>query len=246
MSTGATKRVSDDREPPGGVEPEQQTAARLAGFLYLLQMATGVSGFYARDQLIAGGDATQTAQNIMEAERLFRLSIAADLVTYIAVIMLIWALYVLLRPIDSNLAFLAVFFRLVENAVLAAATVSALVALRLLSGAPYLDGFEAAQLHSLARLALSSQALGMSVGFVLLGLGSTVFAYLLLKSRYIPRALAAWGIFSSLVLALVTLAIMVFPGLGRLGLVYMAPMGVYEVGLGLWLLVRGIRTPGGR
>jgi len=49
---------------------------------------------------------------------------------------------------------------------------------------------------------------------VFLRLGSTVFSYLWFKSRYIPRALAALGIFSSLVLALVTLAIMVFPGLG--------------------------------
>jgi hypothetical protein len=83
----------------------------------------------------------------------------------------------------------------------------------------------------------------MSVGFILLGLGSTVFACLLLKSRYVPRALAVLGIVSSLVLAVVTLAIIVFPGLGALGLTYMMPMGVYEVGLGLWLLIKGIQAP---
>jgi hypothetical protein len=74
-------------------------------------------------------------------------------------------------------------------------------------------------------------------------LGSTVFAYLLLKSRYVPKAIAAWGIFSSLVLAVVTLAIIVFPGLGALELTYMMPMGLYEVGLGLWLLIKGIQAP---
>jgi peptidoglycan biosynthesis protein MviN/MurJ (putative lipid II flippase) len=83
----------------------------------------------------------------------------------------------------------------------------------------------------------------MSVGFVLLGLGSAVFAYLLLKSRYIPKALAGWGIFSSLVRAVGTLAIMVFPSLGAVGLVYMMPMGICEVGLGLWLLIKGIQAP---
>jgi hypothetical protein len=83
----------------------------------------------------------------------------------------------------------------------------------------------------------------MNVGFILLGLGSTVFAYLLLKSRYVPKALAAWGIFSSLLLAVGTLAIMVFPGLGAVGLAYMMPMGIYEVGPGLWLLIKGIRAP---
>ena len=83
----------------------------------------------------------------------------------------------------------------------------------------------------------------MNVGFILLGLGSAVFAYLLLKSRYIPKALAVWEIFSSLVLAIATLAFIVFPGFGIMGLAYMMPMGIYEVGLGLWLLVKGIRVP---
>lgn len=225
------------------IGPAQRTAARVAGVLYLVQMATGVGAFYARGQLMVAGDASQTAQNILGAERLFRLSIAGDLVTYVAVITLIWALYILLRPIDRNVVFLAVFFRLVENAILCAATINALVVLRLLSGVTYLETFEPSQLHSLARFALSAQALGMSVGFIFLGLGSAVFAYLFMKSRYIPRALAAWGIFSSLVLAIVTLAIVVFPGLGTLGLLYMLPMGIYEVGVGLWLLVRGIQPP---
>jgi hypothetical protein len=156
---------------------------------------------------------------------------------------LIWAFYVLVRPVNKNLALLAAFFRLAENAVLCVATVNSLVALKLLSGAGELKAFEASQLHSLAMLVLSAQGLGMNVGFTLLGLGSTVFAYLLLKSRYVPKALAAWGIFSSLVLAAGTLAIMVFPGLGVVGLAYMMPMGIYEVGLGLWLLVKGIRAP---
>jgi hypothetical protein len=226
------------------IEPAQHTATKVVGFLYLIQMATGIFGqSYVRDQLIVRGDATKTAQNIIGAERLFRLSIAGDLVTYTGVIVLIWAFYVLVRPVNKNLALLAAFFRLAENAVLCAATVNSLVALKLLSGAGELKAFEASQLHSLAMLVLSAQGLGMNVGFTLLGLGSTVFAYLLLKSRYVPKALAAWGIFSSLVLAAGTLAIMVFPGLGVVGLAYMMPMGIYEVGLGLWLLVKGIRAP---
>ena len=45
-------------------------------------------------------------------------------------------------------------------------------------------------------------------------------------------------------MAVATLAIILFPRLGSvLGLAYMAPLGIYEVGLGLWLLIRGIRAP---
>lgn len=226
------------------IEPTQHTAAKIVGFLYLVQMATGVFGqVFVRDQLIVG-DATKTAQNIVGAERLFRLSIAGDLITYVSLIVLIWAFYVMVRPVNKNLALLAVLLRLAENAILCVATVGSLVALKLLSGADYLKTFEASQLHSLAMLAISVQGLGMSVGFILLGLGSSVFAYVLLKSRYVPKALAVLGIFASSVLAVVTLTILVFPSLaGVMGMSYMMPMGLYEVGLGLWLLVKGIKAP---
>jgi hypothetical protein len=152
-------------------------------------------------------------------------------------------LYVLLRPVNRHLALLAAFFRLSELAVLCIATVNSLVILRLLSGAEYLQSFEAGQLQSLAMLAYHTQGQGMLVGFILLGLGSAIYAWLLLKSRYVPKALAMLGILGALLLALGTLAIMVFPALGVVGMAYMMPMGIYEVGLGLWLLIKGLKSP---
>jgi hypothetical protein len=227
------------------IGPVQRSAAKIVGFLYLFQMATAVFGdSYVRGQLVIRGDATATAQNILGSERLFRLSIAGDLVTYTAVIALIWAFYVLVRPVNKNVVLLAVWFRLAETAILCVATVGSLIALQLLSGADYLKAFEPGQLHALASLVINAQGLGMMVGFILLGLGSAVFAWLLLKSGYVPKVIAAWGIFSSLVLAIVTLVVIVFPALGAtLGITYMMPMGLYEVGLGLWLLVKGIKVP---
>lgn len=226
------------------VSPAQRTAATVIGIIYPIQMATGIFGeVFVRGQLIARGDAAKTAENILGAESLFRLSIVGDLITYTLVMVLTWALYVLLRPVNRHLALLGAFFRLSELAVLCVATVNSLVVLRLLDGASYLKSFEKEQLHSLVMLAYHTQGLGMSVGFILLGLGSAVFAYLLWKSQYVPRAIAGLGIFGALLLALGSLAIIAFPALGVMGMSYMMPMGIYEVGLGLWLLIKGIRVP---
>lgn len=223
-------------------EDTQARVARLAGALYLIQMTTGVfAQVYARGSLIARGDPTQTAQNIIESERLFRVSIACDLATYTAVLVATWALYVLLRPVDRNLALLAVLFRLMELAIHFNVTINSLAVLRLLSGDEFLKAIEPEELHALAQLALGVQGAGMNTGFILLGLGSTVFAYLFLKSRYIPGVLAGLGVFASLLLGAYALAIIVFPETGKLQLVPMLPMGVYEVGLGLWLLLKGAR-----
>jgi hypothetical protein len=226
------------------IEPEQHTAAKVVGWIYLIAMATSIfAELYARAPLIVPGDAMRTAINIAASERLFRVGSVIHLITFASDAMLAVALYVVLRPVNRNLALLAAFWRLADCSILSVNMLNDFVVLRLLSGADYLRAFDTKQLQALARLFYGVEGAGFQIGFVFLGLGSTVFSYLWLKSRYIPRALAAWGIFSSLVLALVTMAIMVFPRLGAMGLTYMAPMFIYEVGLGLWLLIKGLRTP---
>lgn len=225
------------------VEAAQARAARLAGAMYLITMATAIFGeSFVRGSLFVGGDANQTAQNIMQSEQLFRMSMATDLITYTGVVVLIWALYVLLRPVDRSLALLALLLRLAEVAVVYVAILGSLVALTLLSGADYLNTFDANQLHSLARVALIAQGAGVNLGFVLLGLGSTVFTYLLLRSGYVPKALAGLGIFASLLLATAAVSIIVFPAVARpFYMAAMAPMGIFEITLGFWLLLKGAK-----
>jgi hypothetical protein len=194
-----------------------------------------------RGSLVVRGDPAQTAQNIIDAERFFRLGIASDVVCYTAVLIATWALYVLLRSVDRNLAGLAVLLRLMELALHFNVTTQSLTALRLLGGADYLAAIDPAELQAFAQLAIGVQGAGMNTGFVLLGLGSAVFAHLFFKSGYIPRLLAGLGVFASLLLAAYAFTIIVFPKAAALQIVPMLPMGIYEIGLGLWLLFRGAR-----
>src|SRR4051794_30061975 len=107
-------------------------AARLAGFLYLLTNATAIFAFYARGKIMVGGDALKTAANIAASELLFRAGIVMELVTVILVLVLVWALYVVLEPINRNVALLAVFWRLAENVVLAVIILAEFAALAIL------------------------------------------------------------------------------------------------------------------
>lgn len=227
------------------IEPAQYTAAKVAGFLYLFLMVTGIfAEFYARGSLIVRGDAVQTAKNIAASEWLFRVGIVSDLITFAGDVILVLALYVVLKPVNRNVALLAAFWRLAECAILGVITLNDFAALRLLSGADYLRAFDTSQLQAMARFFVGVQTDGYRIGIVFFGLGSTVFGYLWFKSHYIPRGLAAWGIFSSLVIAIVTLAIMVFPSLAAVVVpFYFAPIFIFEVTLGFWLLVKGIQAP---
>ena len=227
------------------IEPAQRTAAKIVGILYIVTMASSMFGeLYVRRSMIVPRDAVATTANIAASERLYRLGLATDLLTVAGVIVLLWGLHVILKPINRNVALLATFFRLMENAIAAGTIVFAFVALRLLAGTPYLQAFDAPQLAVLSRVIMGGHGTGLSVAFIFLGFGSAIFSYLWLKSGYIPRAIAWLGIFSSLLLTVFGLVAMVFPAAGAaVGLTYMTPMFFYEVGLGIWLLTKGLRTP---
>jgi len=226
------------------LQPAQHAAAKVVGFLYLFTMATSIFGFAVRGPLIVPGDALQTVTNITASERLFRISIASDLLTVVGVIILVLALYVVLKPINRNIALLATFWRLAENFTLAVITLNGFAMVALVRGTDSVQAFDANQLSTLVSALYRVWGAGFNIGFVFLGLGSTVFSYLWLKSGYIPRPLAILGIVASLLLGLINLASMVFPPLANtLGMICMMPMFFYEVGLGLWLLVKGLEEP---
>jgi hypothetical protein len=229
------------------VDESQRTAARVAGFLYLFTMVTAnCAEFYVRGRLIVPGDAVQTATNIAASPGLFRLGIASDLITFAGDAVLVVALYIVLKPINRNLALLALFWRLVECSIATATLASDFAAVLLLSGADSLRALGAEQWQALGRLLISVDTGGNRVAALFFGLGSTLFAYLWFKSRYIPRALAALGIIASLVPTVVPLATIVFSTLAdaplrraRSGI----PIVIFEVIVGIWLLVKGIRAP---
>ena len=148
----------------------------------------------------------------------------------------------MLRPVAPNLALLATFWRLIENAVLALLTFASLLALALISRAAALSG-DPQLLPALVSALLYVHNFGFQVGFLFLGLGSTLFSWLWWRSRLIPRWLAGLGLFASALMALVALAIVIDPRVySAVTMAYMAPMGLYEIGLGLWLLIRGINS----
>jgi hypothetical protein len=233
----------DSAASPTSFTPIQRTAARIVGFLYLFTNATAIVAFSIRGKLIVSRDAAQTSANLVASEGMFRFGIAMEILTVVAVIVLVWGLYVILKSIDRNVVWLATFLRLAENFFLAFVTIQELTAIAILKGAATTAGLDRQSFNQLSYTFLHVYGDAFNIGFVFLGFGSAVFSYLWWKARYIPRLLAGWGIFASLLMALVSLAIIAYPDLAKLGLIHMMPMGLYEFGLGLWLLIRGIRPP---
>src|SRR5207244_6706607 len=130
----------------GAIDESQRKAAKVVGFAYLFALPPAIfAEFYVRTQLIASDNAAQTARNIMAHERLFRLGTASNLTVFALNVVLIIALYVVLMPVNRSLALLATGWGMIETATLVFVTLRDFEVLRILSGADYLQAFEASR-----------------------------------------------------------------------------------------------------
>jgi len=229
------------------VDESQRKAARVAGFTCLITLAIVVfANFVIHERLMVAGDAAATARNILAHETLFRIGIACGLIYSAGLVVLLTALYVILKPVSQSLALVAAFWRLAYALMWVLMTLNLFEALRLLSSADYLRVLEPDRLQALARLSLGGRFDQYYVGLLFYALASTVCSYLWFKSKYVPRALAAWGMISSVFCAACTFVFIIFPGFSKVVNLWWfdSPMAVFEIALSFWLLFKGLRTSG--
>jgi hypothetical protein len=125
------------------VKVSPQVYARMAGVLYLINIACGIFGeLCVRGHLVVAGNAVATAHNIMASEFLFRCGIAGDLIMHLTDIPMTVIFYVLLRPISRDLSLLAALFGMLQTAVLVANKLNLVTVLLLLGSSNYLKAFD--------------------------------------------------------------------------------------------------------
>jgi hypothetical protein len=227
------------------IDNSQRTAAKVAAFAYLITFATVVYVHYGILWRLTTGNAAETARNILAHERLFRICIAGNLLYCTGIVVLLTALYVVLKPVNRGLALLATFWWLVWVFMWLLTTLNLFDALRLLRGADPLRALGADQLQALASFYLHTGFDRYYVGLLFWGLASTACACLWFKSRYIPRALAAFGVISSAFCVACTFVFYIFPGFDKIVSLgwFDMPMGLFDIALSFWLLFKGLKPP---
>ena len=229
------------------IDQSQRTAAKVAGFSGLFAVAIVVFGNYALlSPLIVPGNAAETARNIVAHERTFRIAVVCFLTYSASAIVLLTAFYVILKPVNWGLALVGALFRLVFALLWLLATLNMLSALRLLGSASYLQVFETDRLQVLARVSVAATFDDYYVGLPFFGLAATVCAWLWLKSNYIPRGLALFGVISSAWCVICAFVFLIVPGFARPVDPYWfdSPMAIFEMVLSFWLLFKGLRPSG--
>src|SRR5437870_8167037 len=226
------------------IDNSQRTAAKVAGWSGLLTFAIVVFGnFVLLNPLTVPGNAAATAQNIVAHETQFRLTVVCFLTYSLGVVVLLSALYVILKPLNPGLALVGALSRLVFAFLWLLSTLNMLSALRLLSNANYLQVFEPDRLQALAKLHLGANFDDYYVGLPFFGLAATICAWLWIESNYIPKGLAIFGVISSGWCVLCAFVFLIFPNFNRIvnDYIFDTPMAIFELVVSVWLLVKGLQ-----
>jgi uncharacterized Tic20 family protein len=227
------------------IDNSQRVAAKVAGVSGLLAVVIVVVGNYALlGPLVVPGNAAETARNIVAHQTQVRLAVTCFLTYGVIVVVLLSALYVTLKPVNRLLALIGALFRLVFALLWLLTTLNLLGALRLLGNPGYLQVLGAEHLQALARLSVAANFDDYYVGLPFFGLAATVCAYLWLRSGYIPKALAAFGVIASAWCVICAFLFLIFPDFNKTVNDYWfdSPMAIFELILSFWLLFKGIAT----
>jgi len=226
------------------IEASPQVYARIGGILYLMIIIAGALGeIFIRGKLIVSGDAMSTANNIMAAQSLWRIGIAGDLLMHVCDVPLMLVFYVLLRPVNKNLALLAVLFNLIQTAVLVANKLNLLMPLFLLGNADYLKAFESNQLYALTYLFIKVHDYGFGIGLIFFGFACLIYGYLLFRSGYFPRTLGVLMAIAGLSYLTNSFTLILAPAYAWTIFPILVLALIGELSLCLWLIVKGVDLP---
>ena len=219
----------------------QNKVAKITGGFYLGFILASVLA----DVLghIGLGEARQVYQAIATNEGAFRLGLAIALISAFLFLMAAWGLYVLLRPVNKDLALLFLLLANVVGVAIQCASMFLLISALLQGdGASRMPAFSAAQLEGLAYLSINVYKTGFVTAQLFFGTWLFPLGHLVYKSRFLPRFLGVLLMLDGiavLIWFLQTLVLPTYPAIRYPGLIVSFAA---EVGLALWLLVKGVKV----
>jgi hypothetical protein len=159
--------------------------ARIAGLLYLFVVIASSFALVTMSGVVVRGDPAATAANILASEQMYRLGIAATLLSAVAYTAVVALLYALFKPVNRPLALVSAFVGLAGCAASATFLANQLGVLALLDGATIAD----AQTQLMTRHALRLASLGNTLSLVFFGFYCLTLSTLVFGASFLPRLL---------------------------------------------------------
>lgn len=219
-------------------------SGRIAGALYVVVIATGMFSLgYVPGQLQLTGDAESVVRTITSNQTMYRLGIVSWFINCVAFLLLPLAFYRLFHAVNCRAAILMVAFALMSIPISLVAAGNELDVLSLIGGKTPLQAVSLENRHAMVMRSLTAYENGMFVAQLFWGLWLIPLGLLILKSRAVPRLFGVLLLLGGMGYLLQELGGILFSGFRQTPLSQFStlPAAAGEIGLGVWLLLRGIR-----
>ncbi len=231
--------MNSDNQTTKFADTSLRQAAIIGGFALLIISVLAPVGHYALIQnLIVPGDAAATVSKITASEGVFRIGICCLLINAVLDLVVAWALYIVLKPVNKSISLLSAWFRVAYTVVLVVALSNFVNVLQLLTGTDYLTAFGPEQLHAQVMLCIDAYDNVWNLGYVSFGLHLIILGYMIFRSGYFPKFLGILVEIAGFGYLIDSLGIVLFPN-------YSMNIAVYtfigEPLLLIWLLMRGFK-----
>jgi hypothetical protein len=217
---------------------------RFSGILLLFIMITSILGavfasFVGTNYNAPADEVVEVLQLVADNQGLHQAEIGFDLASFILLIALSGPLYLAFSPHNRLLAILGTLGLTSGGIVLAVHDVFwfvfASVAIDFVSA----SGSRAEVLLEIGRVTMLTANWGLSVGIAFMGLGILAYGILMIWSGAVLRALGWLGALAGVLLFTGTWLPRIDVGLYAVWTALAAPVLLWELGLGLWLLIMG-------
>jgi hypothetical protein len=218
----------------------QDKVARITGGFYLGFILASVLA----DMLghIGLGTAQQVYLAIVTNAWSFRLGLVVALISALLFLVAAWGLYVLLRPVNEDVALLFVLLNAVGVAIQCASMFPLISALLQGDAAGHMQAYSAAQLEGLAYLSINVYKTGFVTAQLFFGTWLFPLGYLVYKSRFLPRFLGVLLMLDGIAVLIWFLQALLLPDYRVITYPGLAVSFLAEVGLAFWLLVKGVKV----
>ncbi len=214
--------------------------AALAAAIADLLMPVAYAQLSIWPKLVIPDNIDQTVQNITAYRGQFAVAILCYLITFVEDIIIAWALYVLLVPVNRALSLLTAWFRLVYTAVGLFAWLNLVIVFRVLTVPVYATLFGPGPLNAQVELLLNSFQYEWSMSLVIFGIHLVLLGYLIFRSGYIPWIIGILLVIDGVGWMFNSLRPYLYPDV-HLG--FFCHFAFSELILPLWLLIRGWKIP---
>jgi len=161
-------------------------AALIAGLGYLLNPVP-YAEFALYPRLVISGHIDQTVANIAAHQDLFVAAIFCYLINFMGDIVIAWAFYVLLAPVNRAVSMLAAWFRLTYTVIALGATFNLVTVCHLITTPELVKAFGSNQLQAQVDLLLHSFRSDWALSLSIFGIHLVLVGCLMYASGYIPK-----------------------------------------------------------